>query len=107
MIEELDYIYCPYPTGAFEMTASGALLEAIAQRRPIIMHNNEYTIHLRKLYGDFGIIIDDEDDRFESIKQTLKDEMQYAKHIAQQDRILEMISPENLSQDLERICNCL
>lgn len=107
MIEELDYIYCPYPTGAFEMTASGALLEAMAQRRPIIMHNNDYTIHLIKLYGNFGIIIDDEDEGFERLKQTLKNETQYSKHIAQQDRILEMISPESLSQNLEKICNCL
>lgn len=107
MIEELDYIYCPYPTGSFEMTASGALLEAMAQRRPIIMHNNEFTIHLRKLYGDFGIILDDEDKGFERIKQSLKDEKQYARYITQQDTILEKISPENLSNGLEKICNSL
>ena len=105
MIEELDYIYCPYPTGAFEMTASGALLEAMAQRRPIIMHKNEYTIHLRQLYGDFGIVIDDEDNGFERLKLILKDEKQYSEYIAQQDRILEMISPEKLSPYLVRICD--
>ena len=105
MIEELDYIYCPYPDTAFKYTASGALLEAISKRKPIIMHYNQYGDYLRNKYGDFGVIINGTD--YDSLKRILKDEKKYMLYIQQQDSLLEKITPESLCMKLSDICDTI
>jgi hypothetical protein len=103
MINDLDYIYCPYPETAFKYTASGALLEAISKRKPIIMHNNNYGNYLRKKYGKFGVIVSTTN--FYSIKEELKDMMKYTSLVKMQDSVLERLSPEAQSSKLEYICD--
>lgn len=105
MIEELDYIYCPYPDSAFKFTASGALLEAISKRKPIIMHNNRYSDYLRNKFGDFGIMINGTD--YDSLRRILKDEKEYMLYVQQQDSLLEKITPESLCMNLSEICDTI
>ena len=105
MIEELDYIYCPYPDTAFKYTASGALLEAISKRKPIIMHPNRYSDYLRNKFGAFGIIINGTD--CDSLKRILKDNKKYMLYVQQQDSLLEKITPESLCQRLGEICDTI
>ena len=107
MIEELDYIYCPYPTGAFKAIASGALLEAISKHKPIIMHKNEHAMYLRKKYGEFGIVMDDSEDAFVKIRPFLNDMEQYKHLQLMQDSLLTKLSPENLSDQLKQICDSI
>ena len=107
MIEELDYIYCPYPTGAFKAIASGALLEAISKHKPVIMHRNEHVMYLREKYGEFGIIMDDTDEGFDKIRPVLKDYVHYKHLQIMQDTLLEKLSPENLGNSLRNICNSI
>lgn len=58
LVEELDFIYLPYPNGSFKYTASGAVLEALFKNKGIIMHQNNYSLYLTGKYGDFGYFID-------------------------------------------------
>ena len=41
-IEKLDYILYLYPTSSYKLTASGAILDAIKLKKPIIGLNNDY-----------------------------------------------------------------
>lgn len=59
LVDELDYIYLPYPIGSFMYTASGAILEALFKNKGIIMHKNGYSTYLAEKYGEFGYFIDD------------------------------------------------
>lgn len=58
LVDELDYIYLPYPIGSFMYTASGAILEALFKNKGIIMHRNAYSTYLADRYGEFGYFID-------------------------------------------------
>lgn len=58
LVDELDYIYLPYPIGSFMHTASGAILEALFKNKGIVMHRNAYSTYLAERYGEFGYFID-------------------------------------------------
>lgn len=57
-VNQLDYIYSPYPKDSFAFTASGALLDSLFKNKILLMHANAYVKHLMSLFGIFGFLID-------------------------------------------------
>lgn len=100
-IEELDYIYCPYPDDAFQLTASGAILEAIISRRPIISHANAFTLYLRKKNGEFGLMIENEN--WQEVINQLHDPARYNRLIEDQNKLISNLAPENYVESLSKI----
>lgn len=58
-IEELDYILFFYEKDSYKLTASGAIMDAIDRRRPIIAIKNDYFTYLFDKFGEFGYLVED------------------------------------------------
>lgn len=95
LINDLDYIYVPYPEGQFRYTASGAILDAITHLRPLLMHKTDYSIYLTLKFGVYGIYIDglNGQELYEMILRYRFDDSL----IRKQESFLTKIDPENIS----------
>ena len=58
-VESMDAMLLLYDTDSYKLTASGAILEAIWNEKPIIALKNAYFDYLFHLYGDIGVLCDD------------------------------------------------
>ena len=58
-VQSMDAILLLYDTNSYKLTASGAILEAIWNEKPIIALRNSYFEYLFNKYGEFGILCDD------------------------------------------------
>ena len=54
----LDFILFLYPKDSYRLIASGAILEAISLKKPILALRNDYFNYLFKKFGDFGYLTD-------------------------------------------------
>ena len=57
-VQSMDVMLLLYDTDSYKLTASGAVLEAIWNEKPIIALNNSYFNYLFRKYGDMGILCD-------------------------------------------------
>ena len=71
-IDSLDFILFLYPNNSYKLTASGALLDAIAKEKPIIALNNSYFQNTLKGY-EIGILCNNLDEIATSIIKLLSD----------------------------------
>lgn len=55
-VQEMDILLLLYDKGSYELTASGAVLEAIWDQKPIIALDNHYFRYLFNKFGDMGIL---------------------------------------------------
>lgn len=55
-IQKMDYILMLYDTNGYKLTASGSILEAIWNEKPIIALSNEYFKYLFDKYGEMGVL---------------------------------------------------
>lgn len=104
-INELHYIYCPYPEGSFEMTASAALLDAITKNKPVIMHANGYAVYLRRKFGEFGLLL--KNDNWQEIITLLTDINTYNILLNKQKKVVLSLTPESNIQPLQYIISNL
>ena len=66
-VKSMDVMLLLYNTESYKLTASGAILEAIWNEKPIIALNNSYFDYLFKRYGNMGILCDNVKDICEAI----------------------------------------
>lgn len=66
-VKSMDVMLLLYNTNSYKLTASGAILEAIWNEKPIVALNNSYFEYLFKKYGDMGILCDNVKDICEAI----------------------------------------
>lgn len=71
-INSLDFILFLYPSNSYKLTASGALLDAIAKEKPIIALNNSYFQSTLKGY-DIGFLCENLDEIITTIKRIIED----------------------------------
>ena len=98
LIQQMDYLYYPYPKEAFKLTASGAIFESIANLRPPLMYSNDYFLSLTKEYGNFGIFIDQL--LCEKLIGVISDKNNYKRMCDVLSDFSNKISPTNLSENL-------
>lgn len=103
LIQEMDYIFVPYSSSLYNLIASGAVLQAIACRKPVIMSSNNYFRYLVSKYGQIGYFV--EDYSCYNFIKLLKDEDKYQTIINQENVILKKLSPKCLVSDLKHIIN--
>jgi len=99
-ISQMDYLYYPYPSDCFKLTASGAIFESIVNKKPALMYSNSYFKYLNQKYGRFGYFIDE----FESLDKLvlmLGDVEEYAKLCNSTVQITNQIHPKELYKSLE------
>ena len=71
-IDSLDFILFLYPNNSYKLTASGALLDAIAKEKPIIALNNSYFQNTLKGY-EVGILCNSLDEIATTIIKLVSD----------------------------------
>lgn len=71
-VSQMDYILLIYSLGSFKLTASGAVLEAIWNQKPIIALKNEYLVYLFDKFGEMGILCDSIEELTSSIENLEK-----------------------------------
>ncbi|WP_337625891.1 hypothetical protein [Phocaeicola sp.] len=104
LIQQMDYIYLPYPQDCFKFTASGAVLEAIFQQKVLLMHSNDYCTYLTKKYGRFGLFIE-EYDNINELANDLHNKLLYNDLLRKQQFLAENITPQKLTWQLQNIIN--
>lgn len=57
-VDKLDYIIFLYPRDTYKLIASGAVMDAIRLRIPIIAIRNDYFEYLFQKVGNFGVLVD-------------------------------------------------
>lgn len=78
-IEQLDYILFFWPNDSYMMTASGAIHDAIAHRKPIISIRNAYLTWVFEEVGDLGFLCNDFDELVETVEKISKGELEKQK----------------------------
>lgn len=99
-IENLDYILFLYPADTYRLIASGAILDCIRFKRPVIGIRTDYFDYLFKKFGEFGYLAKDIDELYEILRKVddLKVDFSY-------DKIADKLSPGFLSERLMQIIN--
>jgi hypothetical protein len=57
-IDRLDFILYFYPSTTYQLTASGAIFDAINRKRPIIALRNDYFEYIFSKFGAIGYLVD-------------------------------------------------
>lgn len=68
-LSELDYILFFYNSDSYKITASGAIMDALAACKPIIALRNDYFEYLFKKFGPFGYLADSIDQMVDITKR--------------------------------------
>ena len=58
-VQSMDVMLLLYDTNSYKLTASGAILEAIWNEKPIIALKNAYFEYLFNKFGDLGVLCND------------------------------------------------
>lgn len=98
-IKRLDYILFLYNQNSYRITASGAVMDAINLRKPIIALENDYFCYLFKKYGSFGRLFKS----LEEMNAFLSKELVVQKaevNLYDFEKIQKSMSPEHIAGDL-------
>ena len=68
-IEDLDFILYLYPITSYKIMASGAILDALSFKRPIIALRNDYFSYIFEKFGEFGYLFDSLEDIINFLNQ--------------------------------------
>ncbi|MCM1022270.1 MAG: glycosyltransferase [Muribaculum sp.] len=99
-ISQLDFVLLLYPTDTYRLIASGAVLEALRFRKPIIAYRTDYFDYLFKKFGPFGYLADSRAE----IEQLLRNAATLSRDF-HYDRIASQLSPQSLKPSLECCIN--
>jgi hypothetical protein len=101
---EMDFILLTYEIDSYKLTASGAILEAIWNRKPILALKNSYTTYLFEKFGEMGILCSSIDELVDILINinliTQNDINKWLKNI---DYAKSYLHPQNLSKQLYNI----
>ena len=66
---ELDYMLFFYPTDSYRLTASGAVMDAIAMRKPVIALRTDYFEYIFGKFGKAGYLVDSTEQMVETVER--------------------------------------
>lgn len=66
-IENLDLLLFFYPNDSYQITASGAIMDAVYQRKSLLALNNDYFKYVFGKFGKFGCIVDNNDEMLDKL----------------------------------------
>ena len=102
-VKQMDAYLLMYDLGSYKMTASGALLEAIWNERPIFALRNVYFEYMFEKFGALGMLADSVEELANVINSLTNESMNvYKKNII---KAKELLLPHNVKKQLERIIN--
>lgn len=97
-VSEIDFILLTYPKDTYRLMASGAVLEALRYRKPVIAYRTDYFDYLFNKFGPFGYLADSRTEmkQFVSNAQALNRKFPF-------DEIARQLTAEALTPQLQRI----
>lgn len=98
-VDNLDYILLLYPSDTYRLIASGAILDCIRFRKPVLALRTEYFNYLFKKYGSFGYLADSIEELALKIN-TLSESEKEQYHFSD---IASSLSPHKLAPQLREI----
>lgn len=70
-IENLDLLLFFYPDNSYKITASGAIMDAIFQRKSLLALNNDYLKYVFDKFGKFGYVVDNTDEMLDKLYELI------------------------------------
>ena len=102
-VNQMDVLLFLYDVNSYKLTASGAILEAIWQGKPVIALSNYYFKYIFDKFGDIGILADDIETLSRKINSMSKsDFVEWHNNIA---RAKHYLHPSNTKHQLLEIIN--
>lgn len=102
-INQMDVLILFYDTDSYKLTASGAILEAIWNEKPILALKNSYFNYLFEKFGPLGKIYDNSQKLVEGLSNLKQDDLlKFRENLLNAKRKL---YPYNVSADLKRVIN--
>ncbi len=99
--KQMDAFLMMYDLGSYKMTASGALLEAIWNEKPVFALRNVYFEHMFKIFGKLGVLVNSVEELASTINAlTVESLEEYKKNLVAAKKLL---SPSNVTKQLEGI----
>lgn len=101
-IDQLSYIIFLYSSSSYKLTASGAIMDAINRKRPIIAIRNDYFEYLFRKYGSFGFLVNSVDEMVVLFNRLVE-----AKSLSYPDinfdKLRIRLSPESIKNELKEL----
>lgn len=102
-IKQMDAYLLLYDLGSYQLSASGALLEAVWNERPIFALKNAYFSYMFEKFGELGYLADSVEELAKVLDSMNIDSLQkYNDNIR---GAKEMLLPKNVSKQLKKIIN--
>lgn len=101
----LHFVFLPYQPGYYNLSASGALLDAITWLKPIIATRIPIVGNLFERYGDIGYLCDDPDQMVQAVERVIDaaDADRYQRQRAALSQARTARLPEQLAQQYRAI----
>ena len=98
-VNQMDALALFYTPGSYKLTASGAVLEAIWNEKPILAFENEYFKYLFDKFGELGILCQDVDELVSALNAiSLEDIRRFKENLS---KARECLLPENVKHQLK------
>ena len=98
-IQELDIILFFYPKDSYKLIASGAIMDAISMKKPILAIKNSYFSYIFEKFGSFGFLVDSVEEMAKTIKILKKEDLAFDFDTIQKKMNISSIS-EQLKEQL-------
>ena len=97
--QELDIILFFYPKNSYKLIASGAIMDAISMKKPIIAIRNSYFSYIFEKFGTFGFLVDSVEEMAKIIETLKKEDLVFDFDTIQKKMNISSIS-EQLKEQL-------
>lgn len=102
-VNKMDILLFLYDKGSYKLTASGAILEAIWNQKPIIALHNYYFDYIFEKFGNLGFLCDSIDELVDKINEIASDRKVLARFSDNLRKAKEALLPQNVKKQLEAI----
>ena len=102
-INKMDILLFLYDKGSYKLTASGAILEAIWNQKPIIALHNYYFDYIFEKFGDLGFLCDSIDELVNKINEIALDREILTHFSENLKNAKEALLPQNVKKQLKTI----
>ncbi|MDY6263411.1 MAG: hypothetical protein SPM09_03285 [Fibrobacter sp.] len=102
-VNQMHILLFLYDKGSYKLTASGAILEAIWNQKPIIALHNYYFDYVFEKFGNLGFLCDSVDELVDKINEVALDRKILNHFSDNLKKAKEALLPQNVKKQLEMI----
>lgn len=105
-VEPLHFVVLPYEAGAYTLSASGVLLDAIAWQKPVVARRMPTFEAIFEKHGDIGYLFGEDSELIDIIQQILDtaDVLRYRRQVSRLRDVRKSRDPETLAEAYRELC---